>query len=142
MSVRFIAERVLDSFDEFIDAPDLAGLGAWRQQPCGCKGMSFMDCIAAWVKSGHGVRACAGDFQAYLMAITVLTAAWHSNLAMFDDEPVFPFVEGKYASQRPVSHSRREYSCSAHKASYGWEHEAFSQQWFAVQVFELHSKSR
>jgi hypothetical protein len=143
MSLDFIVGRVNDSFDSFITDRGPKGLSAMRQQWCGCKGFSLMDCIAAWVESGHGVRACAGDFQTYLIAIIMDTDAWHREADLFVNEPVYPFVEGEYASLRPASLDRREHSCSSHADDNDLAHRAYSQSWFATQVFDrLHPESR
>jgi hypothetical protein len=37
------------------------------------------DYIRSWVKSGHGVRACLGDFQTFLMAVTAIIHYWHKE---------------------------------------------------------------
>jgi hypothetical protein len=81
MSAKSIAARVITSFDTFCirtSTKELGSLGI--RTPRGRNGPEFLaDYIEGWLRSGHGVRACHGNFPTYLVALTVIIDYWLKN---------------------------------------------------------------
>ena len=80
MSSASVSFTVIDSFRRFLDKTDPSKV------PSG-KNHCLADFIQAWVDSGHGVRACRGDFQTFLVAVSALTHYWHQDSTVLDYLP-------------------------------------------------------
>ena len=80
MSSASVSFTVIDSFRRFLDKTDPSKV------PSG-KNHCLADFIQAWVDSGHGVRACRGDFQTFLVAVSALTHYWHHDPSVLDYLP-------------------------------------------------------
>jgi hypothetical protein len=81
MSSWSISNRVVDSFIRYCnETPPSAMFPDYPHD-------YLADFILCWVESGHGVRACLGDYQTYLTAIPALIHAWHWTPMITDYAP-------------------------------------------------------
>src|SRR5882672_5285803 len=87
MSSDSIATMALGSFTEFVMELPPVKLATKEET-------SLAGYIHAWVRSGHGVRACLADFQTYLTALPVIIDHWMRDPEVLDYVPSKP--DGDY----------------------------------------------
>lgn len=131
MSSVSISFRVVWSFRDFLDKTDPS------QVPSG-KNHCLADFIQAWVESGHGVRACLGDFQTFLIAVSALTHYWHQEPSTLDYLPSSGGEDGDI-DESSVVERRVRYIFPPHGQAA--DHVIFDPDFFAAHTFrELHGK--
>jgi hypothetical protein len=122
MSTLSIIASACGSFEDFVVEADPNKVN--ESSHC-----CLMDYIAEWIISGHGVKACAGDFQTYLIAVIGIIEQWmtHPNILRFvPEDSVDPNV-----IPRHVASIWRDY-----RPGDGAKHYALDQYWFTQQVFD------
>lgn len=70
MSVAFVASNAITSFLDYTSKTATTELPLIGEPAC------LADYIQAWVVSGHGVRACQGNFETYLIAVVAVINEW------------------------------------------------------------------
>jgi hypothetical protein len=70
MGANHTAARAASNFSEWSVDTSTPDLGLSGEPSC------LTDFLYAWLKSGHGVRACHGDFTTFLCAIPIIIEEW------------------------------------------------------------------
>jgi hypothetical protein len=80
MSTASIQSIAVSSFYSFVqDTPSSAFAERDLQSLAGY--------IAKWVRDGHGVHDCQGDFQTFLIAVVSIIDCWHRDPELLDYAP-------------------------------------------------------
>jgi hypothetical protein len=80
MSTESIQSIAVSSFYSFVqDTPSSAFAERDLQSLAGY--------IAKWVRAGHGVHDCQGDFQTFLIAVISIIDCWHREPGLLDYAP-------------------------------------------------------
>src|SRR2546430_12763985 len=98
MSVTSVSHVALPSFEEFANGSSPDDLKEIRPGALTC----LADFIEAWVRSGHGVYACNGEFETYLGIVIAIIEMWLTDPRVLDYVPIQgsgqPIIERRLSS--------------------------------------------